>query len=253
MAATDIQHSEAGTPPTGQLSIVHGPADVPLLDFKLADFLDFQCIKYGSKECLVIPWTGARWTYEWLRQESVWLARAMAERGIRPGDRIGIMAGNCEHYAVIFFACTRIGAILVILNNTYTASEAHYALEFTGTAGWPLDVWLGLTLDRMQNALHHAMDRTSRQQEASGRYSCRPPRRSGGSHSSRLSRHFHRLQQSAGRRHPTTRRQGRGMPPKLHQPRHMQSPVHQRDDWQPQGCVTNSPVRLKSFLVNIVI
>lgn len=41
------------------------------------------------------------------------------------------MAGNCEQYAAIFFATVRIGAILVILNNTYTPSEAMYGLSFT--------------------------------------------------------------------------------------------------------------------------
>lgn len=114
-----------------QLSVAHGPADVPLLDFKLAELLDFQCDEHGLHECLVIPWTGARWTYDFLRHESILLARAMAASGIRPGDRIGIMAGNCEQYVAVFFACMRIGAILVILNNTYTVSEARYALEFT--------------------------------------------------------------------------------------------------------------------------
>lgn len=113
------------------LSITHGPADKPLLDFKLADFLDFQCHEFGLQECLVIPWTGARWTYDFLKQESVMLAKAMAAHGIRPGDRVGIMAGNCEQYVAVFFACMRVGAILVILNNTYTMSEATYALEFT--------------------------------------------------------------------------------------------------------------------------
>lgn len=132
MQAFTTVETEAAPQEPVELSIVHGPSDVPLLDFTLADLLDFQCTKYGSQECLIIPWTGARWTYDFLRQESVWLARALADRGIRPGDRIGIMAGNCEHYAVVFFACTRIGAILVILNNTYTASEAQYALDFTG-------------------------------------------------------------------------------------------------------------------------
>lgn len=112
-------------------SIVHGPAETPLLDFRLAELLDFQCERYGAQECLVIPWTGARWSYGFLRQESIWLARAMAARGIRPGHRIGIMAGNCEQYTAVFFACMRVGAILVILNNTYTASEALYALNFT--------------------------------------------------------------------------------------------------------------------------
>lgn len=60
------------------------------------------------------------------------MARALLKLGIRVGDRVGIMAGNCEQYASLFFAATRIGAILVILNNTYTPTEAQYALEFSG-------------------------------------------------------------------------------------------------------------------------
>ena len=42
------------------------------------------------------------------------------------------MAGNYEQYAAVFFAVTRIGGILVILNNTYTPTEAMYALKFSG-------------------------------------------------------------------------------------------------------------------------
>lgn len=221
MATTTIHHEEPGASAPVELSIVHGPAEVPLLDFKLADFLDFQCVKYGSKECLVIPWTGARWTYEWLRQESVWLARALAERGIRPGDRIGIMAGNCEHYAVVFFACTRIGAILVILNNTYTASEAHYALEFTGTVQGNRPPEEVLTRGRMQNALYHAMDWETRQQETAVRYCRWPTFRPRGRHPARLPREFHGLQQSTRGGNTSFRRQSGRMQPKLHQPRHM--------------------------------
>jgi acyl-CoA synthetase (AMP-forming)/AMP-acid ligase II len=79
-----------------------------------------------------------------LRQESILLAKALLARGIRPGDRIGIMAGNCEQYASVFFACMRIGCILVILNNTYTSSEARYALKFTGALKLPPEVVLAL-------------------------------------------------------------------------------------------------------------
>ena len=118
--------------PERKAAIVRGHSNVPLLDFTLRVLLVFQCARYGGNECLVIPWTRSRWTYNYLRQESTWLAKALLTRGIRPGDRVAIMAGNCEQYASVFFACMRIGAILVILNNTYTASEALYALEFTG-------------------------------------------------------------------------------------------------------------------------
>ncbi|KIW72918.1 hypothetical protein PV04_01077 [Phialophora macrospora] len=118
-------------PPPTVPSILHGGSEVPLLDFTLGELLDFQCKRYGRKECLVVPWTGARWSYNRLREESIRVAKALVARGLRAGDRIGIMAGNCEQYVSVFFACMRLGCILVILNNTYTASEALYALKFT--------------------------------------------------------------------------------------------------------------------------
>ncbi|KAK8849104.1 4-coumarate-CoA ligase [Apiospora arundinis] len=114
------------------LSILHGPVDPPLVDLTLGELLDLQCQHHGHRECLVIPWTGTRWTYLELNQQSRQLARALASaHGIKAGDRVGIMAGNCAEYAAVFFAVARLGAILVILNNTYTPTEAQYALSFS--------------------------------------------------------------------------------------------------------------------------
>lgn len=119
------------SPPAQKLSILHGPSDPPLLDLTLGDLLSLQTYQHGSKECLVIPWTGARWTYNELHQQSSLLAGALLDMGIGVGDRVGIMAGNCEQYAAVFFAVAKIGAVLVILNNTYTPTEAIYGLEFS--------------------------------------------------------------------------------------------------------------------------
>ncbi|KAB5578073.1 long-chain fatty-acid-CoA ligase-like protein [Coniochaeta sp. 2T2.1] len=113
------------------LSIVHGPTDPPLVDLTLGELLNLQCLHYGTRECLVIPWTGARWTYNELNHQSSLLAAALLDMGIGVGDRVGIMAGNCEQYAAVFFSAARIGAILVILNNTYTPTEARYGLSFS--------------------------------------------------------------------------------------------------------------------------
>lgn len=115
-----------------RLSILHGPVDPPLVDFTLGELLELQCQQYGTEECVVIPWTGARWTYNELNQQSCLIARALLSMGVGMGDRVGIMAGNCEQYIAVFFAVARIGGILVILNNTYTKTEAQYALGFTG-------------------------------------------------------------------------------------------------------------------------
>jgi acyl-CoA synthetase (AMP-forming)/AMP-acid ligase II len=122
---------EVNTPQI-QPSLFHGPADPPLVTVALGAFLDIQCERYGEREALVFPWTGTRWTYNDLKEESSKLARYLYSRGIRPGDRIAILAGNRVEYASVFFACMRIGAVLVILNNTYTIPEAEYALKYTG-------------------------------------------------------------------------------------------------------------------------
>lgn len=119
------------TAPTQKLSLLHGPSDPPLVDLTLGELLELQTYQYGTKECLVIPWTGARWTYHELNQQSSALAQSLLNMGIGVGDRVGIMAGNCEQYAAVFFAVAKIGAILVILNNTYTATEAKYGLTFS--------------------------------------------------------------------------------------------------------------------------
>ncbi|RBR09802.1 uncharacterized protein FIESC28_09731 [Fusarium coffeatum] len=114
-----------------KLSVLEGPVDPPLVDFTLGELLELQTYQHGNQECLVIPWTGARWTYNELSQQSFSLAQSLLDMGIGVGDRVAIMAGNCEQYAAVFFAVAKIGAILVILNNTYTPTEAMYGLKFS--------------------------------------------------------------------------------------------------------------------------
>ncbi|KAF2193547.1 acetyl-CoA synthetase-like protein [Zopfia rhizophila CBS 207.26] len=116
-------------PPYPNLSLVVGPLHPPLVTITLGRLLAEQTKRFGGRECLVIPWTGARWTYQRLFDESSLLARALLRYGIRPGDRVGIMAGNCEKYVAVIFAAARIGTILVVLNNTYTADEVQNALQ----------------------------------------------------------------------------------------------------------------------------
>ncbi|KAF1911479.1 hypothetical protein BDU57DRAFT_461370 [Ampelomyces quisqualis] len=118
-------------PPYPNLSIVSGPLDPPLSQLTISQLLHQQVGRYPNREAVVIPWTGARWKYQDLWDESSLLARALLKYGVRPRDRVGIMSGNCERYIALFFACARVGAICVTLNNTYTATEMMYALKHT--------------------------------------------------------------------------------------------------------------------------
>ncbi|KAJ5490719.1 Acyl-CoA ligase sidI [Penicillium diatomitis] len=114
-----------------QWSFVEGPLEPAILDITLGDLLTLQALRYGDFECLVFPWTGARWTYSDLKEEVDRLAKGMLAMNVHKGDRLGIMAGNCEQFISVFFAAARVEAILVVLNNTYTPSELQYALEHT--------------------------------------------------------------------------------------------------------------------------
>ncbi|KAJ2898944.1 hypothetical protein MKZ38_003577 [Zalerion maritima] len=120
-------------PPTQPIpSLIQGPLDPPLVDLTLSQVLNLQCKHFSTNEFLTIPWTGTRWSFSHLNQQSSLLAKSMVEDyGIGPGDRVGIMAGNCEQYVAVLFATVRVGGVLVILNNTYTTEEAGYGLGFT--------------------------------------------------------------------------------------------------------------------------
>ena len=115
-----------------QLSIVHGPLEPALLDWTLPDLLDEQCRLRGEKECLIVPFSKTNWSFLELLEKSRSLAKGLLSLGVRRGDRIGILAGNCEEYVATFFAAGYVGAILVVLNSTYTAAEAKYALNHSG-------------------------------------------------------------------------------------------------------------------------
>jgi len=62
------------------------------------------------------------------------IARALVARGIRAGDRIGVMARNHEGHVLMLFAAARIGAILVPTNPEFGAAEAGYVFGKAGVS-----------------------------------------------------------------------------------------------------------------------
>ncbi|RFU27826.1 hypothetical protein B7463_g8521, partial [Scytalidium lignicola] len=113
-------------------SLIEGPSYPPLKHVTLGQLLDQQALARGSNECIVCPSLNTRWTYDTLRSESLQVAQGLLSMGIKPGDRIGILAGNYAEYVAVFFGVAYIGAILVVLNNTYTTDEALRALAHSG-------------------------------------------------------------------------------------------------------------------------
>lgn len=60
------------------------------------------------------------------------LAAGLAELGLEPGDRVGVLAGNCLEYLELAIAGYKLGTILVPLNVRLTSGELSYIIEHAG-------------------------------------------------------------------------------------------------------------------------
>ena len=99
-----LSHIAGTSPPNSPypgLSYHVGPTSKPLKHITLHQLLAEQVILNGDCEALVSAWQGICWTYRELDRLSDELARKFYGLGIRKGDRMGIMAGNCGEYVLV--------------------------------------------------------------------------------------------------------------------------------------------------------
>jgi len=83
-----------------------------------------------DRPALVDASTGARLTYAELDERASRCARALlGELGLRPGDRLALLAHNRLEYIDLFFAAARTGVVLVTLGYRLTPAELEYMLE----------------------------------------------------------------------------------------------------------------------------
>src|SRR5215470_16329436 len=58
-----------------------------------------------------------------LHEQSLRAAQGLADLGVGPGDRVALWLPNIPAYPILYFACTRLGAIAVAVNTRYRAVE----------------------------------------------------------------------------------------------------------------------------------
>ncbi|KAI5358245.1 Putative AMP-dependent synthetase/ligase, AMP-binding, AMP-binding enzyme domain, ANL [Septoria linicola] len=105
-------------------SIVYGPSAPVPLTMTFAQLLDHNAEIRGDRPAVIShPQKGLTLSWAQLRERSIKLARSMAKDGIGNGDLVAISLGSRVEYFETFFACTRLGAALVLLNYAYAESE----------------------------------------------------------------------------------------------------------------------------------
>src|SRR5690348_8986212 len=76
---------------------------------------------------------GTAWTYGELFARTLRLASTLRSRfAIAPGDRVACIATNELEYVALFYACQRLGAILVPMNFRFTAPEISHLVRDSG-------------------------------------------------------------------------------------------------------------------------
>jgi fatty-acyl-CoA synthase len=114
------------------LSYVHGASVRPLLGRTIGDCFDEVCASFPDALALISRHQGVRWTYGELKRRVEALAAALLDKGLKPGDRVGVWAPNCAEWAVTQFATAKAGLVLVNINPAYRLAEAEYALNKVG-------------------------------------------------------------------------------------------------------------------------
>jgi len=96
----------------------------------VGDILRRTAVRLPDK--LAIACGDTRWTYAEFDALVSRLAAGLAQRGIRCGDKVAVLARNSHGFAALRFALARLGAVLVPINFMLKAEEVAYILRHAG-------------------------------------------------------------------------------------------------------------------------
>ncbi len=96
----------------------------------LFHFLEESARKYPDKPCTIFK--GAVITYKEMNEITDRLAAALADMGVKKGDRVGIFMPNTPQFVMAYFAILKAGGVVVATNPLYTPAEIEYQASDAG-------------------------------------------------------------------------------------------------------------------------
>jgi long-chain acyl-CoA synthetase len=97
----------------------------------LAGILTETTAEHGDRPALKLDDTVV--TYSQLDDGSARVAALLREKGIEPGDRVGIMLPNVPYFAVVYYGILRAGGVVVPMNPLLKGREVKFYVEDPGT------------------------------------------------------------------------------------------------------------------------
>ena len=94
------------------------------------DALARAASRFGDREAVCAG--DESWSFRGIDARSTSFARHLVDQGVRPGDRVALMASNRPEFAVAVYGISKAGAASVLLSPAWKRVEAGHALELTG-------------------------------------------------------------------------------------------------------------------------
>jgi long-chain acyl-CoA synthetase len=106
------------------------PTTIRYPEIPLHEIIEMPAAAYPDKPATVF--FGTALSYKELRLQIRRFANALADKGVKQGDRVGIQLPNCPQYVIAYYATISLGAIVVNVNPLYTPDEIRLITEITG-------------------------------------------------------------------------------------------------------------------------
>lgn len=106
------------------------PVSIQYEDLTLPQILERTAQRYPDRTALLFE--GFRMTYRELKEAMDRMATALANLGVRPGDRVAIQLPNVPQAVIAYYGVLRSGAVAVLTNPMYVPREIEYQFNDSG-------------------------------------------------------------------------------------------------------------------------
>ena len=91
-----------------------------------------------------------RVTYAEFNDDANRLAHALQVLGVGRGERVAVLANNCAQYPLVYFACIKLGAVVVPVNARFKDEEVQYVVEHSEAMALLHGADFAATVDRLR-------------------------------------------------------------------------------------------------------
>lgn len=106
------------------------PATIEYPKAPLFHFLEDAAQKYPDRACTIFK--GAVVTYKEMNAITDSIAAALADMGVKKGDRVGMFMPNTPQFVMAYFGILKAGGVVVATNPLYTAPEIEHQASDAG-------------------------------------------------------------------------------------------------------------------------